>query len=128
MSDENKVIEAEFVEVEEVKEKTATKARAKKENEIALTVFTAPAMKPIEAEYLELSERYVAIRERLHELVDSVKDVEVTEEYLVEATEIQKEVNSLWKEIEDARKNYHKLVDSIMYDPIAEKIEKEMPL
>ena len=126
MSDENKVIEAEFVEVEEVKEKTATKARAKKENEIALTVFTAPAMKPIEAEYLELSERYVAIRERLHELVDSVKDVEVTEEYLVEATEIQKEVNSLWKEIEDARKNYHKLVDSIMYDPIAEKIENEI--
>lgn len=128
MTDEQQVIEAEFVEVaeSEAKAKPVTKAKAKKEPEAALTIFTVPTLKPIEAEYLELSNRYVEIRERLHELVDSVKDVEVTEEYLVEATEIQKEVNSLWKEIEDARKSYHKLVDSVMYDPIAEKIESEI--
>lgn len=91
-----------------------------------LTVFTPLVIQPIEAGYLELSERYVEIRTRLHELVDSVKDVEVTEEYLSEATAIQKEVNSLWKEIETARKDYHKFVDSVLYDPIANKIEQEI--
>lgn len=91
-----------------------------------LTVFTPLVIQPIEAGYLELSERYVEIRTRLHELVDSVKDVEVTEEYLSEATAIQKEVNSLWNEIETARKDYHKFVDSVLYDPIANKIEQEI--
>ena len=93
---------------------------------IALTVFTPLVIQPIEAGYLELSERYVEIRTRLHQLVDSVKDIEVTEEYLSEATVIQKEVNALWNEIETARKNYHKFVDSVLYDPIAEKIEQEI--
>ena len=83
-------------------------------------------MQPIEAGYLELSDRYVEIRNRLNELVDSVKDVVVTEDYLVKATEIQKEVNALWNEIETARKDYHKYVDSILYDPIADKIESEI--
>lgn len=91
-----------------------------------LTVFTPLVIQPIEAGYLELSERYVEIRTRLHELVDSVKDVEVTEEYLSEATAIQKEVNSLWNEIETARKDYHRFVDSVLYDPIANKIEQEI--
>lgn len=91
-----------------------------------LTIFTPPVIQPIEASYLELSERYVEIRERLNELVDSVKDVVVTEEYLTEATKIQKEVNSLWGEIETARKEYRKFVDSILYDPIADKIESEI--
>lgn len=94
--------------------------------ETTLTVFTPLVIQPIEAGYLELSERYVEIRTRLHELVDSVKDVEVTEEYLSEAAVIQKEVNSLWNEIETARKNYHKFVDSVLYDPIASKIEQEI--
>lgn len=94
--------------------------------ETALTIFTAPVMQPIEAGYLELSDRYVEIRNRLNELVDSVKDVVVTEDYLVKATEIQKEVNALWNEIETARKDYHKYVDSILYDPIADKIESEI--
>lgn len=94
----------------------------------ALTIFTPMVMQPIESGYLELSERYVAIRERLNELVDSVKDVVVTEKYLTEATAIQKEVNGLWNEIETARKNYHKFIDSVLYDPIAEKIEQEIKL
>lgn len=94
--------------------------------ETALTIFTAPVMQPIEAGYLELSDRYVEIRNRLNELVDSVKDIVVTEDYLVKATEIQKEVNALWNEIETARKDYHKYVDSILYDPIADKIESEI--
>lgn len=94
--------------------------------ETTLTVFTPIVIQPIEAGYLELSERYVEIRTRLHELVDSVKDMEITEEYLSEAGKIQKEVNALWNEIETARKNYHKFVDSVLYDPIADKIEKEI--
>ena len=96
------------------------------EKVMTLTVFTPGVILPIEAGYLELSERYVEIRTRLHDLVDSVKDIQVTEEYLEEATVIQKEVNALWKEIEDARKSYHKFVDSVFYDPIADKIEQEI--
>ena len=92
----------------------------------AIRVFTPVVIQPIESGYLELSERYVEIRSRLHELVDSVKDIEVTEEYLSDAAKIQKEVNSLWNEIETARKDYHKAVDAIFYDPIAEKIEQEI--
>lgn len=129
---ENKIIEAEFTEIIEPditkteKEKT-TKAK-EEENVTDLIVFTAKAVQPIKAEYLELSSRYVEIRTRLHELVDSVKDVEVTEDYLDEATKIQREVNKLWKEIETARKDYRNFVNSVFYDPIAEKIEKEIKL
>lgn len=92
----------------------------------ALSIFTPQVIQPIESGYLELSDRYVEIRTRLHELVDSVKDVVVTEEYLTEATTIQKEVNALWKEIEEARIKYHRFVDSVLYDPIADKIEQEI--
>lgn len=128
-----KMHEAKFVEIKE--EKTNTKKDEKSntgkkdspaEKTTSLQVFTAPVMKPVESEYLELCERYVEIRDELNELVESVKDVVVTEEYLVEATAIQRKVNALWNEIEDKRKEYHRYVDSIFYDPIAEKIEKEI--
>ena len=111
---EEKIIDVEYTEVIETAKETG------------LTIFTPQVLQPIEAGYLELSNRYVEIRTRLNELVDSVKDVVVTEEYLTEATAIQKEVNALWKEIEEARKGYHNFVDSVFYDPIAEKIEKEI--
>ncbi len=130
-----KAYEAKFVEVKDEKasakkdEKSNTKEKNISAEETAtLQVFTVPVMKPVESEYLELSERYVAVRDELNELVESVKDVVVTEEYLVEATAIQRKVNALWNEIEDKRKEYHKYVDSIFYDPIAEKIEKEIKI
>lgn len=91
-----------------------------------LTVFTPQVVQPIEANYLELSNRYTEIRTRLHELVDSVADVVITEEYLDMAAKVQAEVNKLWKEVDAARVQYHKFVDATFYTPIADKIDAEI--
>jgi hypothetical protein len=91
-----------------------------------LTIFVPQVVAPVERQYINLGERYEEIKARLTELVESVKDVVITEEYLEGAAEVQKEVNKLYKEIEDARKAYHRMVDELFYDPIAEKIEAEI--
>lgn len=91
-----------------------------------LTIFVPTVVEPVERQYIYLGERYEEIKGRLTELVESVSDVVITEEYLDSAALVQREVNALYKEIEDARKTYHRMVDELFYDPIAEKIEAEI--
>lgn len=91
-----------------------------------LTIFVPGVVAPVERQYINLGERYEEIKNRLTELVESVSDVVVTEEYLDSAALVQKEVNALYKEIEDARKTYHRMVDELFYNPIAYKIEAEI--
>lgn len=93
-----------------------------------LTVFTPQIIEPVEIQYLDLGEKYEKTKEEFVALIDSVKDIEVTEEYLTEATQIQKQVNAMWNEIETARKKYHNYIDDVFYRPVADKIESEIKI
>lgn len=91
-----------------------------------LTIFTPNVVQPIETQYIDLGDKYEQVKNEFVTLVDSVKDVEITEEYLGEAAAVQKTVNALYKEVEGARIAYKKHIEEVFYKPIADKIQTEI--